>query len=107
MSIFLGILSILAFLAGLVVMGLSSGAIHEIEGLVLWVISALFLVGAAIVEAVKRSPRASTPTSAPPPATPPAAPITEPVGLSLRCTKCGRHRMRASDVVCGHCGTPW
>jgi hypothetical protein len=49
MRIFLFILCILCFLAGLVIFAGAKSAIHEIEGLQLFLISAVFLIGAAIV----------------------------------------------------------
>ena len=53
MHIFLSIFSVLAFLAGLGVLIGATGAIHEIEGFVLMLISSVLLVGAAIVDAIR------------------------------------------------------
>jgi hypothetical protein len=54
MSVFLFILYILSFLAGGVIFADAKSAIHEIEAFLLFLISAVFLVGAAIVEAFDR-----------------------------------------------------
>jgi hypothetical protein len=53
MGILLIVLAILAFLAGFAVLAVAQSAIHEIEGFVLFLISAVFVSGAAVVEAVK------------------------------------------------------
>jgi hypothetical protein len=52
MRVFLFILCILSFLAGFMVFAGAKSAIHEIEAFVLLPIGAVFLVGAAIVEAI-------------------------------------------------------
>ena len=52
MRVILFILSIVAFLAGVGILAAAQSAIHEIEGFVLFLISAVFIDGAAIVEAV-------------------------------------------------------
>jgi hypothetical protein len=52
MRIFLFILCVLSFLAGGTILAGAKSAIHEIEGLVLFLIAAVFLVGAAIVDAI-------------------------------------------------------
>ena len=54
MKIFLLILSILSFLAGLLILQGAKGAIHEIEGFVLYIVSAVFFSGFAIVAAINR-----------------------------------------------------
>jgi len=48
------VLSFIAFLAGLIILGSAKSAIHEIEGFVLYVVSAVFLSGAAIVGAINK-----------------------------------------------------
>jgi len=54
MRIFLLLLCLLSFLSGLLVLASAQGAIHEIEAFLLFLIGAVFLVGAAIVEAIGR-----------------------------------------------------
>jgi len=52
MRIFLFCLAILALLAGVSILLYAKSAIHEIEAFVLFLISAVFLSGAAVVESV-------------------------------------------------------
>ena len=52
MRIFLLILCLLSGLAGLLIFAAAKSAIHEIEAFVLFLIAAVFLVGAAIVDAI-------------------------------------------------------
>ncbi len=52
MRVFLFILCILSFLAGVMIFAAAKSAIHEIEAFLLFLIGAVFLVGAAIVEAI-------------------------------------------------------
>jgi hypothetical protein len=52
MRILLFILAILAFLAGASIFAAAKSAIHEIEGFMLFLISAVFISGAGVVEAV-------------------------------------------------------
>jgi hypothetical protein len=52
MRIILFLLSVLAFLAGSGVLVGAESAIHEIEAFMLYLISAIFLSGAAVVEAI-------------------------------------------------------
>lgn len=52
MRVILFILAIVAFLVGAVILAGAESAIHEIEGFVLFLVSAVFISGAAIVEAV-------------------------------------------------------
>jgi hypothetical protein len=52
MRIFLFILCVLSFLAGLMIFSAAKSAIHEIEAFLLFLIGAVFLVGAAIVDAI-------------------------------------------------------
>jgi hypothetical protein len=52
MRIFLFILCVLSFIAGLMILAGAKSAIHEIEAFLLFLIGAVFLVGAAIVEAI-------------------------------------------------------
>ena len=52
MKIFLYVLAALAFLAGFAIFASSKSAIHEIEAFVLFIVSAVFLSGAAIVGAI-------------------------------------------------------
>jgi uncharacterized membrane protein YdfJ with MMPL/SSD domain len=54
MRIFLLFLCVLSFLAGLLVFADAKSAIHEIEGTILFLIAAVFLVGVAIIEAIDR-----------------------------------------------------
>ena len=48
------VFSFIAFLAGLIILGSAKSAIHEIEGFVLYVVSAVFFSGAAIVGAINK-----------------------------------------------------
>lgn len=52
MKVILFLLAILAFLAGFGILAAAKGAIHEIEAFILFLISAVFLSGAAIMDAV-------------------------------------------------------
>lgn len=52
MRFFLFLLSVLAFLAGVTILAQAKSAIHEIESGILFLIFAVFLSGAAIVDAV-------------------------------------------------------
>lgn len=52
MRILLFILAILAFLAGASILATAKSAIHEIEAFVLFLIAAVFISGAGVVEAV-------------------------------------------------------
>ena len=52
MRMILFILAILVFLAGGAIFVGSKSAIHEIEGILLFVISAVFLSGACIIDAI-------------------------------------------------------
>ncbi len=52
MRILLFVFEILAFVAGLVVLASAKSAIHEIESFILFLIGAVFLSGAGVVEAV-------------------------------------------------------
>ena len=54
MKVILFIFSVLAFLAGFVILLGSKSAIHEIEGFVLYIVSAVLFSGAAIVGAINR-----------------------------------------------------
>ena len=54
MSVFLLILAILAFLFGGSILADAKSAIHEIEGFSMFLISAVCLSGAGIIEAVHR-----------------------------------------------------
>lgn len=60
MRVFLFVLSVVAFLAGLAIMAGAHGAIHQIGGLILFLIAAVLLSGAAIVEAVNKAGIAAT-----------------------------------------------
>ena len=53
MRIFLFILCLLSFLVGLMILAGAKSAIHEIEAFLLFLIAAVFLVGAAIVDAIQ------------------------------------------------------
>ena len=55
MRIFLFLLSSLSFLAGFGTFATSKSAIHEIEALLLFLISTVFFVGAAVIEAIVRA----------------------------------------------------
>ncbi len=52
MRIILFVLAIFAFIAGAAILTTTKSAAHEIEGLILLVICAIFLSGAGIVEAI-------------------------------------------------------
>jgi hypothetical protein len=91
MRIFLFILCLLAFLAGVGILAGAQSAIHEIEAFILFLISAVLLVGASVVEAIniarKRiessmreapSPLSTTRLDLSPASLPPAAPILAP-----------------------------
>ncbi len=52
MRVLLFILGVVAFLYGAAVMAIAQSAVHEIEAFVLFLIGAVFVSGAAIVEAV-------------------------------------------------------
>ena len=54
MRIILFVLTIMAFIAGGSILATAKSAIHEIEAFVLFLIAAVFLSGAAIVESVNR-----------------------------------------------------
>jgi hypothetical protein len=53
MRIFLFILFILSLLAGAIILADAKSATHEIEAFLLFLIAAVFLVGAAIVDAIQ------------------------------------------------------
>lgn len=52
MRILLFILAILAFLVGVSILNAAKSAIHEIEAFILFLMSAVFISGAGVVEAV-------------------------------------------------------
>lgn len=52
MRVLLFLLAVLAFLAGTGILTVAKGAIHEIEAFILFLISAVFISGAGVVEAV-------------------------------------------------------
>ena len=54
MQFLLFVLAILAFLAGAAIFAGAKSAIHEIEAFLLFLISAIFISGASVVEAVHR-----------------------------------------------------
>ena len=54
MRILLFLLAILAFLAGAGIFASAKSAIHEIEAFILFLITAVFISGAGIVEAVNQ-----------------------------------------------------
>lgn len=54
MRILLFLLAILAFLAGAGILAGAKSAIHEIEALILFLIGAVFISGAGVVEAVNQ-----------------------------------------------------
>lgn len=54
MKILLFVLAIVAFLAGGGVLAEAKSAIHEIEAFILFLISAVFISGAGVVEAVNQ-----------------------------------------------------
>lgn len=62
MRIVFFLLCILAFLAGAGVQAVAQSAIHEIEAFILYLISAVFFVGAGIVEAVNNARKRLEPT---------------------------------------------
>jgi hypothetical protein len=54
MHVVLVILCLLAFLVGSLILVSAKSAVREIEGFLLFLISAVLLIGAAIVEAINR-----------------------------------------------------
>ncbi len=54
MRVFLFIVAVLACLAGFGIFTSSMSAVHEIEGLILFLISVVCLSGAGIIEAINR-----------------------------------------------------
>ena len=52
MRIILFVLAIFAFIGGAAILTTANSAAHEIEGLILFIIFAVFLSGAGIVEAI-------------------------------------------------------
>lgn len=54
MKVFLFIIAVLAFLSGLGIFGAAASAIHEIEAFMLFLIAAVLLSGAGVIEAVNR-----------------------------------------------------
>jgi len=54
MKIVLFVLAILAFLSGFGILASAKSAIHEIEAFVLYIVSAVFFSGSAIVGAINR-----------------------------------------------------
>jgi hypothetical protein len=58
--VILFVLSVIAFLAGLVILSAANSALHEIEGFVLFVIAAVLLSGASIVDAIMVLPKRRT-----------------------------------------------
>ncbi len=54
MKVVLFVLAILAFLSGFGILASAKSAIHEIEAFVLYIVSAVFFSGSAIVCAVNR-----------------------------------------------------
>lgn len=52
MRIILFVLAVFAFIGGAAILTRANSAAHEIEGLILFVIFAVFLSGAGIVEAI-------------------------------------------------------
>ncbi|MDA1143295.1 MAG: hypothetical protein O3B01_32465 [Planctomycetota bacterium] len=54
MRVILAILAIAAFFAGAAILGDAKSAIHEIEAFILFLISAVFISGVGIVEAVNQ-----------------------------------------------------
>jgi uncharacterized membrane protein YoaK (UPF0700 family) len=57
MHIVLGILGVLAFLAGFAILAMAKTSIHEIQGYLLYIVSAVLVAGASIVEAIYASRR--------------------------------------------------
>ena len=52
MRVVLFVFSVLAFLAGAAILSAAKSAIHEIEAFILFLVSAVFLSGACIVDAI-------------------------------------------------------
>jgi len=66
MKFILFVLSVLAFLAGFIILVSAKSAIHEIEGFVLYIVSAVLFSGAAVVDAINQFAKkvdATTPES--------------------------------------------
>lgn len=57
MRVILFILAILAFLAGFGILVAAKSAVHEIEAFVVYVVAAVLLSGAAIVDAILNLPK--------------------------------------------------
>lgn len=57
MKILLFVLAIFAFVFGLGFLGVAESAIHEIESFILFLISAVLMSGASVVEAINRLQR--------------------------------------------------
>ncbi len=57
MRILLFVLAIFAFVVGLGFLGVAGSAIHEIESFILFLISAVLMSGASVVEAINRLQR--------------------------------------------------
>jgi hypothetical protein len=51
--VLLFVVSVIAFLAGFLILASAKSAIHEIEGFILFLISAVLLSGAAVIDAVQ------------------------------------------------------
>lgn len=52
MRIILFLLGILSFLCGAVILAGAKSAIHEIEGFLLFVVSAIFISGASVIDSI-------------------------------------------------------
>lgn len=55
MRVLLFVLSVVVAVMGFGILSFAKGAIHEIQGFVLWLIAAVLFVGAAVIDAVWRA----------------------------------------------------
>lgn len=98
MAIFMFIISILVFLVATAASLLSKTAVNEIYGAVLGVVSAVFFIGAAIVEALNRNHAALLKQQAQQNYRPP-----EPGAKTKACNWCDAE-ISATASVCPKCG---
>lgn len=110
MPLVLFLLSNLAFFGGFVIFAASKSAIHEIEAFILFLISAVLLVGSTAVEAInlarkkiealnqtpaegKKAAPATQPAPAPPQGVAPSPPVSRPYFFSMDGKDSGPHAL--------------